>query len=283
MGPVDLEALLAPRLDAASGAWLAQARGALKERGTQHLPVLWAQLARRIGRARLDAGTVREGEVEADLGAWRACDAAGLLLATDAAPDDDMLVDLYLHGDLEERAIVLRCLAFRPVTAATVRLFGEMQRTNTVLHFEAGALDSNLAVRALRAGGEESGFTRQDFQRLVLKLAFLDLGLWRMFGALEESTPQLAATLHAYATEREAANRTVWKDTYRILGHAPVPGAAARLLGGIEHGDDETRLAAAEGLLALGRPDLAPFARERIEREPRAAIREILEQVAALS
>ena len=191
-----------------------------------------------------------------------------------------MLLDLYLHGDLEERAIVLRCMAFLPITDVTVRLFGEMQRTNTVMHYEAGALDSNLAVRALKTGGEDAGFTRQDFRRLVLKLAFLDLPLWRLFGALEEVSPTLAETLLSYATEREAANRTVWKDTYRVLGQAPVPGAAARLLGGIEHGDDETRLAAAEGLLALGRADLAPYARERLEREPRAAIREVLAKIA---
>ena len=279
MDTVDVEALLAPVLDDASRSWLADARHALAERGKAHLPVLWAQLARRIGRARLDAGRVHDGDVEADLDAWRACDAAGLLLMQDAEPDDDVVLDLYLHGDLEERAITLRCLAFRPVTDATVRLFGEMQRTNTVLHYEAGALDSNLAVRALHTDGEAAGFTREDFQRAVLKLAFLDLGLWRMFGALEESTPELAATLQSYATEREAANRTVWKDTYRIIGHAPVPGTTARLLGGIEHGDDETRLAAAEGLLALGRPELAPFAQERLEREPRAAIRAVLTQL----
>ena len=282
VGSVDLQALLDTALDDTSRGWLAEARGALAERGAGHLPVLWAQLARRLGRTRLDASVVQDGESEVDLGAWRACDAAGLLLMVDADPDDELVLDLYLHGDLEERAIALRCLAFRPVTPATVRLFGEMQRTNTVLHYEAGALDSNLAVRALRSGGEDAGFTRADFQRLVLKLAFLDLGLWRMFGALDESTPELAATLQSYATEREAANRTVWKDTCRVIGHAPVPGTAARLLGGIEHGDDETRLAAAEGLLALGRRDLAPYARERLEREPRAAIRDVLEQVASV-
>lgn len=282
MGTADLQTLLGPVLDVAARDWLREANEALAERGATHLPILWAQLARRLGRERLAGGVVRDGEIEADLSAWRACDAGGLLLMTAANPDDEAVLDLYLHGDLEERAIVLRCLAFRPITPATVRLFGEMQRTNTVMHYEAGALDSNLAVRALDADGEDTGFTREDFNRSVLKLAFLDLGLWRMFGALERTTPDLAATLQSYATEREAANRTVWKDTYRVIGHAPVEGAAGRLLGGIEHGDDETRLAAAEGLLAMGRADLAPFARERAQREPRAPIREILEQAAAL-
>jgi len=269
-----------PLLDDDARAWLGRARDDLAARGPSRLPVLWPQLARSLGRARLEAGVVQDGPARVDLGVWRACDAGGLVLVDAARPGDDALLDLYLHGDLEERAIVLRCLAFLPVSPVTVRLFGEIQRTNTVLHFEAGALDSNLAVRALEADGDDAGFTREDFNRLVLKLAFLDLPLWRLFGALEETTPALAATLQGYATEREAAHRSVWKDTWRVLGHAPVPGAVARILGGIEHGDDETRLAAAEGLLALGRPDLAAYARERLEREPRAAIREVLEQIA---
>ena len=192
------------------------------------------------------------------------------------------LVDIYLHGDIEERTILLRGLAFLPVTAATVRLFGEIQRTNTVVHFEAGALDSNLAVRALRAGGEEAGFTRDDFHRLVLKGAFLDLPAWRMLGAFEEADETLSTMLRGFATEREAAGRAGWVDTDRFLGRAPVPGTVARLLGGIEHGDDSTRLAAAEGLLSLARRDLAPYARERLDREPREAVRGVLARVAAI-
>jgi hypothetical protein len=276
---IDVLPLLDGVCDEETRAWLDAARADLAERGAGHLPVLWAQLARRLGRTRLAGDVLTQADKTIDLGAWRACDAAGLLLVQDAAPDDEKLLDLYLHGDMEERAIVLRCLAFLPIRGVTVRLFGEMQRTNTVLHFEAGALDSNLAVRALGDGGDEEGFTREDFRRLVLKLAFLDLPLWRMMGALEEVTPALAATLQDYASEREAANRTVWIDTYRVIGRAPVEGTVARLLGGLEHGDDETRLAAAEGLLALGSADVVPYVRERVAREPRGPIRAILARI----
>ena len=180
---------------------------------------------------------------------------------------------------LEERAIVLRCLAILPITAATVQLFGEMQRTNTAFHFGAGALDSNLAVRALREGGDDAGFTRDDFHRLVLKTAFLDLPIWRMFGALDEADETLSAMLRDYATEREAAGRSVWIDTDRFLGRAPVSGSVARILGNLEHGDDSTRLAAAEGLLALNRPDLASYAKERLDREPREPVRAVIEKI----
>jgi hypothetical protein len=50
------------------------------------------------------------------------------------------------------------------------------------------------------------------------------------------------------------------------------------LLGGLEHGDDGRRLAAAEGLLALGRRELVPFARERLQREVRAPVRKLLQE-----
>lgn len=266
-------------LDLEGHLWLAAARSALAEKGPDHLPVLWPQLARRLGRAPLPAGPVEVDDIQADFSAWRLCDVGGLVLLRDAATDDEVLLDLYLHGDIEERTIVLRSLAFLPVSNATVQLLGEIQRTNIVRHYEAGVLDSNLAVRALRTGGDEAGFTRDDFHRLVLKLAFLDLPLRRMYGALGEMKPALSELLMGFATEREAADRTVWKDTYRIIGRAPVAGSVARILGGIENGNDGTRLAATEGLEALGRADLAPYARERLDREPREVIRRILERI----
>lgn len=266
-------------LEKDASAFADDARQALAAKGAGHLPVLFPQLARRVGRTPLDASRTRERDRILDLGAWRACDAAGLVLLIDAEAAPEQVVDLYLHGDFEERAIVLRSLAWLPITDATVRLFGEIQRTNTAFHFEAGALDSNLAVRALRDGGEDAGFTRDDFHRLVLKTAFLDLPIWRMFGALDEADETLSAMLQGYATEREAAGRSVWIDTDRFLGRAPVAGSVARILGHLEHGDDATRLAAAEGLLALGRPDLASYATERLDREPREPVRAVIRRI----
>jgi hypothetical protein len=85
--------------------------------------------------------------------------------------------------------------------------------------------------------------------------------------------------LQDLATEREAAGRAVWRDTARLIGRAPCPGTTARLVGGLEHGDDGVRLAAAEGLLAMRRGELAAFAAERLPREPREAIRAVLLQL----
>jgi len=80
------------------------------------------------------------------------------------------------------------------------------------------------------------------------------------------------------ASEREAAGRPVWKGTLRMAASAPSPGTAARILGALEHGDAALRLSAAEALAVLRRADLAPFARERLAREPRADVRAALER-----
>jgi hypothetical protein len=271
---IDVRPLLDARLDADARAFLERAERELEERGSSHLPVLFPQLARKLGRHGLGGSRVLEGEMDVDLSAWRTCDAGGALLLERASTDGDLLLDLYLHGDLEERTIVLRSLALSEPSRETVRLLGEVQRTNTGVHVEAGALDSNLVVRTLDAG---VGFQKGDFRRMVLKIAFLDLPVWRMFGALDRADEELSGMLIAYATEREAAGRSVWLDTYRFIGRAPTDGAVARLLGGLEHGSDPVRLAAAEGLNALAREDLAPFLRERLPREPRGEIVKLLE------
>ncbi len=276
---LDFGPYLSKALDADALAWVDTARQQLDEKGAAHLPVLFAQLARRTGKQPLlDTGPGQWTEADAarvDLGMWRTCDAAGFVLVQHAH-DDATLVDLYLHGDFEERIAALRCLALLPVTGATVELFGEVQRTNTVAHFEAGALDHDLAVRALAHGGEQAGFTRDDFRRLILKAAFLDLPLGRMHGALDQVDETLAFMLQDFATEREAAGRQVWVDTWRVLGRAPCPGAHARILGGLEHGSDPVRLAAAEALRDLKTPELASYAESRLAREPVQAVKDVL-------
>ena len=61
------------------------------------------------------------------------------------------------------------------------------------------------------------------------------------------------------------------------------PGALARLIGGLEHGDDGVRHAAADGLLLLAErgAGIAHFAKERLPREPRPEIRQLLQQLSS--
>jgi len=280
---LDLRLALAPHLDAEGTAWLAKAEAALADKGTKHLLILLPQLARTLGREHL-TGAPRHEDADGivDVAAYRRCDIAGALLMQLADLDDDLVRDAYWHGDMEEKTIVLRSLALRPITQATVDLLGEIQRTNTGVHFEAGGLDHDLIVRATLAGGTASGFTQDDFHRFVLKMAFMDMPLERLLRGLECATPELSRMLQDFATEREAAGRAVWVDTWRFIGGAPGEGTLARVIGGLEHGSDPVRFAAAQAALTMRDANLAPFARERLAREPVAEIRDLLEKVAAL-
>lgn len=239
------------------------------------LSVVFPGLPRRLGRMVVGQGRTKVGPGTIDLGAFRRCDLGAALLLLELDVGADEAYDLYAHGDIEERAMLLRSLHFLPIGPLTVRLFGDVQRTNVVLHLEAALADGDLLVRTLG----QPGFDQQAADKLLLKYAFLDLPLARAFFAERLANVELSRMLQDLATEREAAGRSVWRDTWRLLGRAPCPGAVARLVGGLEHGDDGVRLAAAEGLLSLNRADLRPFVAERLPREPRADVRAVLQRL----
>lgn len=264
-----LERLLEEQLPEAAAAWLRD-----QQVDAGRIPVLFPGLPRRMGRDLLDAGLHTEGERRVDLGAWRRCDLAALLLLQKVDAGPDLLLELFRHGDLEERSMVLRSLSLLPLSAATAELLGEAQRTNTVSHFSAAVLDSNLAACALADRG--CAFDQADFERLVIKLAFSDLPLGRLYDAARGASPELSRMAQDLATEREAAGRRVWTDTWRLISWAPASGSIPRLLGGLEHGDDDIRMAAVEGLIHLNRPEHHSFGHERLTREPRPEIRDAL-------
>lgn len=253
-----------------------------KERGSEGLSAVLPGLARRMGRTPLGGGTHRQDvdgarEAAIDLEQIRLCDAAGMALLEETAPTDSQLVDLYLAGDMEEKTIVLRSMALRSITDATVRLLEEVQRTNVESHFAAGVLDSNLAIRAR----ENGAFDEDAFNRLVLKAAFLGLPLDRMIDATDGANPELSRMLQDLATEREAAGRGVWADTCRMVAKAPTAGSIARIIGGLEHGDDRLRLSAAIAIASLPKGSFNELITERAAREPRPEIREALERALA--
>lgn len=254
--------------------WLAEATTQVTEDVAKNLPVLLPQLPRRLGRDQF-AGTLAVPDAEytcddgrVDLAAWRSCDAGALLLIRAGNPSEEVLLDLYYHGDMEEKAMIYRAMTCMPVVAATVTLLGEAQRTNTSNHFEAAVCDSNLLARTVG----RHGFEQVDFNRVILKIAFVDLPLDRAIDADSHANPELSRMLQDLATEREAAGRRVWRDTNYLIARAPTAGTLARIAGGIEHGDDAHRLAAARGLQYLRDERLLALARERLDREPRPEI-----------
>jgi hypothetical protein len=102
-----------------------------------------------------------------------------------------------------------------------------------------------------------------------------------MVGIERHATQDLSRMLQDLATEREAAGRSIWPDTAVMMARAPVPGTVARVLGDLEHGDDDRRANAVLALAVLGLSDLVPFVRAREARAPRPAIRRAIEDLLA--
>ena len=274
----DLESILHSGIGPEAGAWLRTAEAELARTGTAALANLLPALPRRMGRAPLARGLHREGDACVDLAAWRACDLAALKLLRAAKASDETLLDLFAHGDLEERTMLLRAASVWPLGAVTAQLLGEAQRSNTVPHFEALCCECDLVARARE---EVSGFDADACNRLVLKVAFLGLRLSRLIDVEQHATAELSRMLQDLATEREAAGRPIWVDTLRLAARAPVPGTLGRIIGDLEHGDDDRRLAAAEAAAIVHDPRLLPLRAAREAREPKPAIRAACEAALA--
>lgn len=267
---------LTAQLDETARSWLQSARDEV-QKDPARLPVLFPQLPRRLGRKAFTSGIVQMDGSRIDLGAWRSCDAGALMLLLEARPTAEVLLDLYHHGDMEEKAMLMRSAAVLPLGTWTTDLLGEAQRTNTVNLFEAMVCDSDLLCRAL-ASEELPDFGQEDFNRVLLKQAFMGLPLARVLGAEAAANAELSRMLQDLATEREAAGRGVWPDTNTMIARAPTAGSIGRLAGALEHGDDQHRLAAARGLQHCDHPLLREVAAARLEREPRESIRKALSE-----
>lgn len=266
-----------------SADFLSTARARCASEGARALGECFPQLARRIGRTPAAAKRVERdfGEAlpaRANQEAWRACDVAALELADAAKAPGDVLLDLYRHGDMDERIQALRVAALTKVDDGIIALLEEAHRSNMESHFAAAVCDGNLPARA--AG--HSGFGVVGFNRILLKCAFLGLPLSRLVDAEVHANREISRMLLDLASEREAAGRSIWTDTVEYAALAPCPGLVARVIGAIEHGDDKLRRSGARALLRLSRKDLAAFAAERVAREPRPEIQDILRRAAAL-
>lgn len=268
---------LAEALDPGAAGWLASARDEVAKEPARRLPVLFPQLLRRLGAAPVvgadhPARRVEAPGLVADLAAWRRAD-AGAAQLVDASRAAGLgageLRELYDHGDADERIQLMRYLPLLDDDTLALELLGEAQRSNHQELFEAAWCEHDSAARRL----DEAGFNR-----MVLKLAFADIPLQRVPGALSRANPELSRMLCEFAQEREAAGRPVWPSTMPLLGAAPCPGAHARLLGGLEHGHDPLRLAAVQGLGRLREPDPTPALRARLPREQHPAIRRAIER-----
>ena len=243
-------------------------RNKAAEGGYRYLEIHLASLTRKLGRQLLEAETPGSDEA-IDWRSWRRCDLGALELLKATQLSADEIEKLYFQGDAEERIMILKALQAMPEAPAAVRLLQEAHRTNDQLIFEAAYTDGDLAARVLDDG---------DFNRGILKAAFIDLPYDRMRGAAGRANETLSAMLLDFMSEREAAGRPVWAGSLELAAHAPCPGLEDRVRGALWHGADAQRLVAARAAvtLAKGGRDLGDCIRARLEVEKAPAVRDAL-------
>ncbi|HGY89734.1 MAG TPA: hypothetical protein ENK43_01030 [Planctomycetes bacterium] len=210
--------------------------------GPSALTTFFASLPRRAGRVFLHLRDEPNDSPSVGWHAFRACDLAAVHTLAAHVPEglETQVLELFEHGDAEERRMILRALHALAVGPWTETLLLSAHRCNDAVLFEAAMADGDLPARVL---GDE------DYNRMILKAAFMDLPLDRFPGWEERANPDLSTSLLEFMTEREAAGRPIWADSLRLAVRAPVPGVLDRLRGDLWHGDDGRRLGAVRAAL----------------------------------
>lgn len=279
-----LAELLQGRLRPEGWQWIEKTSGDLTA-GRIDLAPVFPAVSRHTGRGGLDHPgarvTTATGEV-IELAAWRIDDAARVYL---------MLVDarrlpggalpraqsLYLQGDARERTGVLRALSLLPGAsddAAALPAVVDAMRVNQGEIFEAAICDNPYASHHL---------SQHDWRKAVLKAVFGGYALSRIADLPRRLDAELARSLVAFASEREAASRVVPADLWPVAATFPPPGLAAKLIGYLEHPNVDQRRAAAQALVRLAGDDprLRPFLVDRASRETVEPVLAILRRVLA--
>lgn len=116
---------------------------------------------------------------------------------------DPLLGACYRQGDSRERQALLRALPFLPAGARFVALAIDACRTNELPIFEAIACENPYPAAC---------FPSLNFNQMILKAMFLGVALARVVGLEPRRSSELARMARDYASERQAAGRSVPAD-----------------------------------------------------------------------
>jgi hypothetical protein len=175
----------------------------------EHAPA-FAAAGRKLGGASIaesDAAAITAAGLRWPVTGADECGRAALLLrevASRPAADHVGLVSHALRrGEVRERQAVLRVLAALPEPARFVELaIDTAHRSNIESVFAALACDNDFVQQ----------LPEPAFNQLVVKALFLGVPLARIAGLAARTTPELVRMVHAYASERRAAGRSVPAD-----------------------------------------------------------------------
>ena len=134
----------------------------------------------------------------------------------------DAVEGVYREGDTREKLAVVRGLALLPEQARFVGIALDAGRTNDTELFRGVACDNPFAARH---------YPELEFNKLVMKAAFVRAPVDRIVGLERRENPELARMGMEYIDEQESAGRGFVAEIWlAIAPHAP-PGAVGRMLG----------------------------------------------------
>ncbi len=248
------------------------------EPSAMHAARVFPGLARRTGRAPLPTTPTLKGPTDAvPTSAWTLDVAArvAVLLAV-ARRQPDALVDtatrVYRAGDTSEKIAVLRCLPLLEDGERLVSLALDAGRTNETPLFAAIATHNPFPARH---------YPELEFDKLVMKAAFLGLGLDHVVGVVERANAELARMALDHIDERESAGRSFTPTIWLAITPALPAEALPRMVRYAAHDDEEHRVAVARGLAVTKDPALRALLEERLSAEPSPRVRAVLEAARA--
>jgi hypothetical protein len=219
---------LSAQLDSQQQAWFDHVRVQVTSDPTA-IATVFPAVGRNLGRGTLGADSLTVDDAARVL----------LLVALDDAAAAE-LPALYRYGDPAERRGVLRALPYIPLEPALgMRLVADAMRTN----------DVNLIAAAMGPFAAEH-MSDDEFAQGVLKCVFVGVSLESVSGALERTTPELAAMLARYVHERVAAGRAVPPDVWPLINRYPPQDELEAVTAELSHPHEDRRKAAEAALAA---------------------------------
>jgi hypothetical protein len=260
--------------------WLVETIEALAGGQVTACAPAFVSAGRRLGRGALAAGPPLAGPDDpVSTEGWSIDDAARAALLVSAAagsPDQlgDLLDDVYRGGDSREKRAVIRGLALLPDAGRFTALALDAGRTNESDLFAALACDNPFPARH---------YGEPEWNKLVMKAAFVGAPLARITGLERRANPELARMGMDYVSEQEAAGRRFPPDIWLLVGRHATAADLARMIGYLNHSVADVRRGAARGLGRAGQARARPFLADRAsveeDAEVRAAITRALEEM----
>jgi hypothetical protein len=215
---------------------------------------------------------------EVPIGHWKVNEAFKVLylsLLVDSLEDSYLrLFEIYNQGDSECRVACLRALNFTT----------GIEKQGLDLIYDAGRtyLPDLLSAAWHHNPFSSHALSDTEYRKAVLKALFCEIPVEGFLRLNERADAELSRSLCEYANEREAAGRQVPLSIWTVAARFPLPGLVARLIGRLEHPNQEERLNAACALQSTADPRAESFLQERLSREQDINVQHALKDALAV-